>query len=151
MRRLRHRLPKRSRFSRRRGRRALTGPASRLERVEPREKARIGRGSAQSRQPQTADRDHDRRGTERGATRHQARAANVSRRVLGNRRMTDDTMDDARAVQIERNIDLAFQFAQELVEDPARMTELPSEATVFVAPPDDPRFNEEQLARAMRA
>lgn len=65
--------------------------------------------------------------------------------------MTDDTRDDARAAQIERNIELAFQFAKELVEDPTRMEQLPAEATVFVAPPDDPGFNEEQLGRAMRA
>jgi hypothetical protein len=65
--------------------------------------------------------------------------------------MSDDRTDEAKAAQIERNIELAFAFAQEIVDDPARLEQLPVEATVFVAPIDDQALVREQGGRALEA
>jgi hypothetical protein len=62
-----------------------------------------------------------------------------------------DDIDEERAALIDRNIELAFALAHEIVEQPARLDELPSGAMVFVVPPDDPAFAEAQTNRALRA
>jgi len=50
--------------------------------------------------------------------------------------------------RVTRNIDLAFQFLNEVIDAPARADEVPSGASIFVMPAADPEFNREQMELA---
>lgn len=63
----------------------------------------------------------------------------------------DDGIDAARAALIEKNIDLAFRFLKELIDDPEKIGQVPSGSTVYVMSRGEPEFNRIQMARAQRA
>ncbi len=54
-------------------------------------------------------------------------------------------MTDAANDRIGRNIDLAFQFLDEVIDAPAHADDVPDGATVVVLPVDDPEFNRGQM------
>jgi hypothetical protein len=60
-------------------------------------------------------------------------------------------MTDTPDARITKNIDLAFRFLEEVIEEPARADTLPERATLFLLPPDDPGFNQEQMVLAQMA
>ena len=62
----------------------------------------------------------------------------------------DDGIDDAKAARIGKNIDLAFRFLDEVIDDPARLAELPDGATVAPLPPDDPELARETVDKVAR-
>jgi hypothetical protein len=59
--------------------------------------------------------------------------------------------DDSRNAFVEANIDLAFQFLEEIIDEPTRGEHLPSGSTVYVVPPDAPALLRGQTGRALRA
>lgn len=62
----------------------------------------------------------------------------------------DDGITDERAERIGQNIDLAFRFLDEVLDDPSRLDALPDEATVVFVPGDDPGLAAANLATAER-
>ena len=63
----------------------------------------------------------------------------------------DAILTELEKKRIELDLDFASRFVRELVADPDRLDQLPSGATVFVAPPDDADEITTQTARALRA
>ena len=62
----------------------------------------------------------------------------------------DDGIDPAAADRIAKNIDLAFRFLGEAIDDPTRLAEIPDGATGVVLPPDDPEPATENMGKAIR-
>ena len=62
----------------------------------------------------------------------------------------DDGIDDAKTARIGKNIDLAFRFLDEVIDDPSRLAEIPDGATVVALPPDDPELARENVGKAAR-
>jgi hypothetical protein len=60
-------------------------------------------------------------------------------------------LGDEQAAFIDANIDLAFSFLEEIIDEPDRIGQMPSGSTVYVVPPDAPAVLRGQTARALRA
>lgn len=52
---------------------------------------------------------------------------------------------------IERNMDLSFEFARGIFENPEILDEIPDGATLVLLPDDDPSLLQEKMELGMRA
>ncbi|MDP9364860.1 MAG: hypothetical protein M3Q10_11670 [Chloroflexota bacterium] len=62
----------------------------------------------------------------------------------------DGRIGEVQATRIGKNIDLAFRFLDEVLDDPARLAEIPDGSTLAILPPDDPELAAENTDKAIR-